>query len=1008
MRRLGRVVRQYLPQLVQGTFAPKSLRIRTGNNVSWSSEKVRLEHLNALSTGGDSSSQITLKSALALLEQGDSLKAADQFSYLQWHTSGGRALDDGIVRVRQALHKCGLAAYRNDELEIGLEFFQKIVAIDPNDAMAIGNVARCLRKLGRLVEAREFAVREIELATNPSSDLTLARIDWQEELIGTAIKAYKKIIDEDPSFVFAQYDYAKLLIILGRTKQALYPLGQLLSKNHRDAQALTLRGYLYVVKGEYPRARADFEAALKIESGSREARKGLEGLTGEPSLASSTITMSPEYDLSLLIIVSRLKKEAGRAFYADDRAKAIELNQKALAINPFDEFVLFKLAELHLEVAEGIFSSLLAKDPILAERVANLKGQHGIGGGMLVEKEAFEPPVVVSLPSVEVEEVAPPLPTESRIKITEVGVEGSSVPIELDWLERRLMELKSAPTPAEDGEDEIVVERVEEGDDAEVISHAAISLLPQAMGFSPIHLLPEEEVEAELARITSSFRRAEGLRDKGDLPAALELYAQILAKDKGYQGAVEGINRCIVRLLEQVVKKVARGELASLKGARVDLDRALKAKPDDEIVNKALELVVKELDEPSALDPEQTPLIDALKQLFGMEEEAPVVPEVAEEELVATEPAPAEFDSTPLSVSLADAQQLIRTQKFSKAIPPLKQVLTKDSRHVDAARLLYTAFLESGKRDELVPYFEELLEKDRRNVVILFTLGRYYLAFGEEEKAVGFFQAAVQIRRNNPEALNFMAQAYVEFGSYTKALARYQEALRLNSSYMSAQLGMGETYLGIGNFGEAQRWFRQVLEKDASQPRALEGLARICYEQKKYDEALLILKKATVAKRENLPIRKLKADILREQRRLDEAIREYEEVLAKVGASRFMTKLYLAGQIEAITGLGLCDIALGEESATEGQKMEHFRNALVKFKQALSLAVRPDRAVAQVCCGFGIIYLKLMAFYSEEAHRIYFLKEAVGYLDQAIKIEPKNKLAQEKRRQAALFLKGLE
>ena len=83
-----------------------------------------------------------------------------------------------------------------------------------------------------------------------------------------------------------------------------------------------------------------------------------------------------------------------------------------------------------------------------------------------------------------------------------------------------------------------------------------------------------------------------------------------------------------------------------------------------------------------------------------------------------------------------------------------------------------------------------------------------------------------------------LAEEFRKGGAFERALAVCQAGIAHHPDYVPALVCLGRCRLQLGLRAEAEQNFRQVLAKTPDNPHALTGLATICKEGERFDEAL--------------------------------------------------------------------------------------------------------------------------------------------------------------------------
>ncbi len=189
---------------------------------------------------------------------------------------------------------------------------------------------------------------------------------------------------------------------------------------------------------------------------------------------------------------------------------------------------------------------------------------------------------------------------------------------------------------------------------------------------------------------------------------------------------------------------------------------------------------------------------------------------------------------------------------------------------------------------------EKLAEQVRKNPLDIearVALGRSYLARGLYDKAIDQFKEALKIDEEHQGAIVFMGIAYMGKGDYDKALKQFETEIRL---YEKA------------GFAKENRWLEQ----------AYYNKGVILFKQKKYDDAVIYVRKALGIRRTDADSHFLLGRIFLEKGAYDDAITEFRQCL------RFDPKF-----ADAHYGMGLAY-----------EKKELKDEAIAAYKKAIEVA----------------------------------------------------------------------
>lgn len=98
----------------------------------------------------------------------------------------------------------------------------------------------------------------------------------------------------------------------------------------------------------------------------------------------------------------------------------------------------------------------------------------------------------------------------------------------------------------------------------------------------------------------------------------------------------------------------------------------------------------------------------------------------------------------------------------------------------------------------------------------------------------------IQQWKQDPKSRIFLrlAEEYRKGGAFDKAIDVCLEGLETHPNYLPAKVCLGRCRQALGRLEDAERNFRDVLQVTPDNPHAMRGLASICFDAGRFDEAL--------------------------------------------------------------------------------------------------------------------------------------------------------------------------
>jgi tetratricopeptide (TPR) repeat protein len=226
--------------------------------------------------------------------------------------------------------------------------------------------------------------------------------------------------------------------------------------------------------------------------------------------------------------------------------------------------------------------------------------------------------------------------------------------------------------------------------------------------------------------------------------------------------------------------------------------------------------------------------------------------------------------------------------KTSEAMALLKQVIAANPRRIDDSLLLGELLMRSGDYTGALNYFRraEQLQPATRSEVLL---ALCYQRLKQFDQANHYLEMAKHRSPNNPEVQRSLAGFFLETGSYEEAIAALK-AIRNPRPDVMAELAY--SYQLAGKPAESARLYSQAanampkdlaLQLSAAQAQVAVGAI---------DKASQFLDRAQRLDRDNYRLHSIRGEIARLEDREEDAVKEYQTVLAHLPASPAEGPLY--------------------------------------------------------------------------------------------------------------------
>jgi superkiller protein 3 len=165
-----------------------------------------------------------------------------------------------------SLYNKGNALSALGRYEEAIQYYDKVLAIDPNDVDALTNKGVALSALGKSEEAIQYYDKALAIDPNYTLSLTNKGIDLG--ILGKydeAIQYYDKALAIDPNYTLSLTNKGVALSALGKSEEAITYYDKVLAIDPNDVYALTNKGIDLSALGKSEEAIQYYDKALAID-----------------------------------------------------------------------------------------------------------------------------------------------------------------------------------------------------------------------------------------------------------------------------------------------------------------------------------------------------------------------------------------------------------------------------------------------------------------------------------------------------------------------------------------------------------------------------------------------------------------------------------------------------------------------------------------------------------------------------------------------------------------------
>lgn len=210
------------------------------------------------------------------------------------------------------------------------------------------------------------------------------------------------------------------------------------------------------------------------------------------------------------------------------------------------------------------------------------------------------------------------------------------------------------------------------------------------------------------------------------------------------------------------------------------------------------------------------------------------------------------------TVLIDQATAYFYTAQYEKAIDPLKRAIAANPRSPYGHHLIGKVYFMLRQFDRAAVELAIALKLAPEDFDIAYTLALAHLKQQQLAAARQILTKQLQKLGNRPEVHNLFGRAYRETKHYDQAIEEFKKAIALDTRLARAHYNLGLTYLlkdGALALKEAAEEFRIELSVYPDEFLAIYNLGLVCVVERKYEEAVKLLDKASRLRPQNPDVR---------------------------------------------------------------------------------------------------------------------------------------------------------
>jgi tetratricopeptide (TPR) repeat protein len=198
------------------------------------------------------------------------------------------------------------------------------------------------------------------------------------------------------------------------------------------------------------------------------------------------------------------------------------------------------------------------------------------------------------------------------------------------------------------------------------------------------------------------------------------------------------------------------------------------------------------------------------------------------------------------------AELYFRQGKSADALDLLVRAHKAAPENTDIIFLLARVSMTQNYYEDAIPLLESGIRIAPKRADLRAALGESYFMSGKDEKAIEVFRKLIELDPS-AAAYSFMGLSYRHLGRFDEARKYFEAGLKKDPHNASCLFNLGYVEARQGNKARAEELFQQSLRYRPDMPEPLLELANLRIDAKKYDEAVVLLRKYVKVSKEPGP-----------------------------------------------------------------------------------------------------------------------------------------------------------
>lgn len=210
-----------------------------------------------------------------------------------------------------------------------------------------------------------------------------------------------------------------------------------------------------------------------------------------------------------------------------------------------------------------------------------------------------------------------------------------------------------------------------------------------------------------------------------------------------------------------------------------------------------------------------------------------------------------------------------------------KEVLERDANHIEGHILMGSILFARNDREKAFAELNKAIELNPQRVESYLSLARFYIVTNERDKSEEIFRKAISIDQNSPLAHSEYGKFLVQSNRLPEAEAELQKAVQVGPTDRNARFVLASFYLVNKQLDKAEAEFKNLAGLDAEKPESQVVLADFYSSVNRMDDAIRIYNEVLAKSPDYLQGRYRLAEILLSRGDTQGATAQIDEALKK-------------------------------------------------------------------------------------------------------------------------------